>query len=105
MSGWEPRSRVRSFASLRKLSRGVAEAARVDGARLGVGSMDLSAFRAFDDLVMGALDFVKSFKEFSVPSFDGGGPPSWAESRKENIVGATTTLEIFLYDAFRNQDD
>ncbi len=95
------------YASLRKLSRGVLEAARLDGARGWTLArwIYLPAARA-TLLVMGALEFVKSFKEFSVPFLmTAGGPPFRAGITERHILGATSTLEIFLYDAFREQAD
>lgn len=95
------------YAALRKVSRGVVEAARMDGA-LGwtlARWIYLPSARS-TLLVVGALEFVKSFKEFSVPFLmTAGGPPFLGGITERHIVGATTTLEIFLYDAFRDQDD
>lgn len=95
------------YAALRKQSGGVLEAARLDGARGWTLArwIYLPAARP-TLLVMGALEFVKSFKEFSVPFLmTAGGPPFRGGITERHIVGATTTLEIFLYDAFRDQAD
>jgi len=96
-----------AYAALGASEQSAIEAARLDGA----GSWDIARWIWAPQarttlLVLGALEFVKSFKEFSVPFLmTAGGPPFLGGITEKNIVGATTTLEIFLYDAFRNQND
>jgi len=95
------------YAALSRLPRGVAETAAMDGA----GPWTMARWIYFPQirssiLIMGTLELVKSFKEFTVPFLmTAGGPPFRAGITERHIVGATTTLEIFLYDAFRDLDD
>ncbi len=95
------------YGSMKSLDRGFFEAARIDGAEGWALARNIQAPLVKGTIgLMWALDFVKSFKEFSVPFLmTAGGPPFLGGITGKNIVGATTTLEIFLYDAFRNQDD
>lgn len=95
------------YASLGAVNRRMSEAALLDGADGWTIARWIRAPQARATLiVMWALGFVKSFKEFSVPFLmTAGGPPFIAGITEKNIVGATTTLEIFLYDAFRNEND
>lgn len=95
------------YASLRAVNRGMMEAASMDGADSWTIARWIRAPQARTTLiVMWALDFVRSFKEFQVPFLmTAGGPPFVGGITEKNIVGATTTLEIFLYDAFRNVND
>lgn len=95
------------YASMKSLDKGLFEAARIEGARGWTLARHIQAPLVKGTLaIMWALDFVKSFKEFSVPFLmTAGGPPFVGGITGKNIVGATTTLEIFLYDAFRNEDD
>lgn len=95
------------YASLRAVNRGMMEAASMDGADSWTIARWIRAPQARTTLiVMWALDFVRSFKEFQVPFLmTAGGPPFVGGITEKNIVGVTTTLEIFLYDAFRNEND
>ena len=95
------------YASLGAQNRRMTEAALMDGAGSWTIARWIRAPQARATfIVMWALDFVKSFKEFSVPFLmTAGGPPFVGGITEKNIVGATTTLEIFLYDAFRNEND
>ncbi|MDP2791904.1 MAG: ABC transporter permease subunit [Rectinemataceae bacterium] len=95
------------YASMGSVHRSTMEAARLDGATSWTIARWIRAPQARSTLiVMWALDFVKSFKEFQVPFLmTAGGPPFVGGITERNIVGATTTLEIFLYDAFRNESD
>lgn len=95
------------FGALRKLPANAIEAARLDGA--GRAALSRLIYRP---LVKGSLvavfafEFVKAFKEFQVPFLmTAGGPPLLAGITDRTIVGATTTLEIYLYDLFQGQDD
>ena len=95
------------YASMKSLDKGLFEAAQIEGAQGWVLARQIQAPLVKGTIaIMWALDFVKSFKEFSVPFLmTAGGPPFVGGITRKNIVGATTTLEIFLYDAFRNEDD
>jgi len=109
VNGWmsAPLAAFAAYASLRKVPRAEVEAARLDGA----GKAAL-AFRIYFPhaggalLAIGALEFVKAFKEFNLPFlFTAGGPPLMAGITDRAVVGATTTLEIYLYDLFQASDD
>lgn len=95
------------YASLGNVNRQMTEAALLDGAdKWTIARWIRAPLVRATLVVMWALDFVKSFKEFSVPFLmTAGGPPFVGGITEKNIVGATTTLEIFLYDAFRNESD
>lgn len=95
------------YGALRKLPAHAIEAARLDGA--GRSALSRLIYRP---LVKGSLvavfafEFVKAFKEFQVPFLmTAGGPPLLSGITDRTIVGATTTLEIYLYDLFQGQDD
>ena len=95
------------YGALRKLPSHAIEAARLDGA--GRAALSRLIYRP---LVKGSLvavfafEFVKAFKEFQVPFLmTAGGPPLLSGITDRTIVGATTTLEIYLYDLFQGQDD
>ena len=95
------------YGALRKVPRRAVEAARLDGA----GRAALSR-HVYGPLVRGsavavfALEFVKAFKEFQVPFLlTAGGPPLLSGITDRAIVGATTTLEIYLYDLFQGGED
>lgn len=95
------------YASLGSVNRRMTEAALLDGAEGWTIARWIRLPQARATLiVMWGLGFVKSFKEFSVPFLmTAGGPPFVGGITEKNIVGATTTLELFLYDAFRNESD
>jgi len=95
------------YGALRKLPSTTIDAARLDGAdriRLSgkmywplVRSSVVSAF---------ALEFAAGFKEFGVPFLlTAGGPPLVGGITERTVLGATTTLEIYLYDLFRGAED
>lgn len=95
------------YGALSKLPRRLIDAARLDGAGRAVISTHIywplvrgSALAVF------ALEFASGFKEFSVPFLlTGGGPPLLAGITDRTIVGATTTLEVYLYDLFQGGED
>lgn len=92
------------YAVLRRISRSVLDAAAIDGAgrwlRFRRIYLPLTAATA---AVMGVLNFIGSFKEFTLPFLmTAGGPPLVSGITGEHIIGATTTVEILLYDLFRS---
>jgi len=95
------------LGAIKKIPRAVLEAARIDGA----GEAHLAAFFYLPHiretaLVMGVLNFIKSFKEFTVIFLmTAGGPPLISGITERHIIGATTTLEIFLFDVFTANAD
>ncbi|MBL8967834.1 MAG: ABC transporter permease subunit [Spirochaetaceae bacterium] len=95
------------YGALRKLPRAVIEAARLDGAGSAALSRLLYAPLVRSSVIaVFALEFVKAFKEFQVPFLlTAGGPPMIAGITERAVVGATTTLEIYLYDLFQGAED
>ena len=93
--------------ALARVPRSSVEAARIDGASDGHIAMAiyLPAVRG-SLLVMGVLNFISSFKEFTVIFLmTAGGPPLTTGFTGRSIVGATTTLEIFLFELFQTTND
>lgn len=92
---------------MRKVSRSVIEAARIDGAGEGY----IARYIYFPEireslLAMGVLTFIKAFKEFTlVFIMTAGGPPLISGITERHIVGATTTLGVFLYEIFLQTND
>ena len=95
------------LGAMKKIPRSILEAARLDGA----GEAHLAAFFYLPQiretlLVMGVLNFIKAFKEFTVIFLlTSGGPPLVSGITERYIIGATTTLEIFLFDVFNSSHD
>ena len=57
-------------------------------------------------MVMGILNFIKAFKEFTtVFLMTAGGPPLISGITDRYVIGATTTMDTFLFDVFSNTDD
>lgn len=93
--------------ALKKIPKSTVEAAVVDGANPGI----LAAYIYLPQikpslLVMGLLNFIKSFKEFTlIFLMTSGGPPMMSGITERYIIGSTTTLDLFLYDVFNNTDN
>lgn len=95
------------LAALGRSRRAIDDAARVDGAgpaalaftiRLPAMSGAIGA--------IAALELVSAFKEFTVPFLmTAGGPPLRSGITEHTVVGATTTLELYLYDLFSGYAD
>ncbi|MBI9106133.1 MAG: ABC transporter permease subunit [Spirochaetales bacterium] len=93
--------------ALGKIPVSTIEAAVVDGANPGVMTayIYLPQIRS-SLLVMGLLNFIKAFKEFTlIFLMTSGGPPLMSGITERYIIGSTTTLDLFLYDVFSNTDD
>ena len=92
---------------MRKVSRSVLEAARLDGA----GEGEIARYIYIPEireslLAMGVLNFIKAFKEFTlVFMLTSGGPPLINGITDRHIIGATTTLGVFLYEVFLQHND
>jgi ABC-type glycerol-3-phosphate transport system permease component len=91
------------YAGLKKTPRDLADAARVEGA----GELQLFRYvylpmiRPFLFLLL-VVTLIKGFQEFTVPYLmTAGGPPVLGGITDAYVVGATTTLEVYLYDLFR----
>jgi ABC-type glycerol-3-phosphate transport system permease component len=95
------------YAALRKVPERLLDAARMDGAgRAALSAGILFPFVAGSTLAAAALEFASAFKEFSVPFLlTGGGPPLVSGITDRAILGATTTLEVYLYDIFQGVED
>lgn len=95
------------LGAIKKIPKNTIEAARIDGAtdaHLAL-SFYLPCIRE-TMLVMGVLNFIKAFKEFTVIFLmTSGGPPLKSGFTAHHIIGATTTLEIFLFEVFSSSDD
>ncbi len=92
---------------MRKVSRNVLEAARLDGAGEGEIALYIYIPEIRESiLAMGVLNFIKAFKEFTlVFMMTAGGPPLISGITDRHIVGATTTLGVFLYEVFLQTSD
>ncbi len=95
------------LAALGRSRRSVDEAARLDGA--GPAALAFSVRLPSMSGAIGAvaaLELVSAFKEFTVPFLlTAGGPPLRAGVTDRTVVGATTTLELYLYDLFSGYAD
>ncbi len=93
--------------ALKKTGRHVLEAALLDGADEGTIAFSI-CFPGVRDMLLSValLTFVKSLKEFTVVFLmTAGGPPLLTGITERHIVGATTTLSVFLYDLFLTASD
>jgi multiple sugar transport system permease protein len=92
---------------MRKVSRSVVEAARIDGAGEGEIAVHIYLPEIRESLLaMGVLNFIKAFKEFTlVFMMTAGGPPLISGITDRHILGATTTLGVFLYEVFLQSGD
>ena len=93
--------------AIKKIPRSSLEAARLDGA--GTGEMItyiLFPMARNTVLVMAVLNFIKALKEFTVIFLmTDGGPPLISGITENHIVGATSTLGVFLYEIFSETSD
>ncbi len=95
------------YAGLRKIPASVIDSARLDGA----GS--LARFHRIylpmiggSIAIMAVFSFIGSFKEFTLPfMMTAGGPPLVSGITERHIIGASTTVEILLYDIFMKARD
>jgi len=95
------------LAALGRSRRAIDEAARIDGA--GPAALAFSVRLPAMGGALGAvaaLELVSAFKEFTIPFLmTAGGPPLRAGITDRTVVGATTTLELYLYDMFSGYAD
>lgn len=95
------------LAAMGRSRRGLDEAAALDGAGPAALAFSLRLpSMAGSIAVVAALEGVAALKEFTVPFLmTAGGPPlPWAVTER-TVIGATTTLEIYLYDLFSSFAD
>ena len=83
------------------------EAAEVDGADRVTIFIHVILPQVRNTLVtMGILNFIRAFKEFTVPFLmTAGGPPLLSGITDRFIIGAVTTLDVFIYDIFKTTAD
>ncbi|MBN2050444.1 MAG: ABC transporter permease subunit [Spirochaetales bacterium] len=95
------------LGSLKKVPGTVLEAATLDGAGRGIIARYIFLPHIRESImVMAVLNFLKSFKEFSlVFLMTAGGPPLLSGITDTYVVGATTTTGMYLYDLFNGTDD
>lgn len=95
------------IAALGRSRHSIDDAARVDGAGPAAlaFTIHLPAMKGVIAAIAG-LELVSAFKEFTVPFLmTAGGPPLLSGITDRTVVGATTTLEIYLYDLFSGYAD
>lgn len=95
------------LGGLKKVPLNTINAAKLDGAGFyeTVFSILLPQLKQ-TIYILAVLNFIKAFKEFSVIFLmTGGGPPLLSGFTGTHIIGATTTLEILLFDTFKNTND
>ena len=93
--------------ALQKIPKSSIEAAVIDGAGRGTiaGCIYLPQMRS-SLTVMAVLNFIKAFKEFTLFFLmTDGGPPLLSGITERFVIGATTTIDTFLFDVFSNTDD
>jgi multiple sugar transport system permease protein len=109
VNGWmnAPAAVFVMYGALQSVPRSLAEAASLDGAKSAALSFSVWLPQVRPSLAaVAALEFVKAFKEFNLPFlFTAGGPPLVSGITRRTIIGATTTLEVYLYDLFRDSDN
>jgi len=90
-----------------KIQTSCIDAARIDGADEGAILRYIRIPRIRGTLlVLAVLTFIKAFKEFSVVFLlTSGGPPLVSGITSRHIIGATSTLGVFLYEIFSETDD
>jgi ABC-type sugar transport system permease subunit len=93
--------------AIKKIPRSSLEAARLDGAGSGeIVKHILFPMARNTVLVMAVLNFIKALKEFTVIFLmTDGGPPLISGITENHIVGATSTLGVFLYEIFSETSD
>lgn len=95
------------LGALRKIPNNLVENAKIDGAHTGVLIRHIYLPAVKNTVtVLGALLFVSALKEFTlIYLMTSGGPPLLAGITDRNIIGATTTLGVFLYEIFGETAD
>ena len=93
--------------ALKKIPKSAVEAAVLDGADKGIITAYVYLPQIKNSLIiMGILNFIKAFKEFTlIFLMTAGGPPMLSGITDRFVIGATTTLDTFLYDVFNNTDN
>ncbi len=91
------------YAVFRTVPRTIVEAARIDGATEWQTTRFIFVPQAHEILlVLIVVGLVEGFGEFTLPFLmTAGGPPLIDGITAGYVVGATTTIEIYLYDLFQ----
>jgi ABC-type sugar transport system permease subunit len=94
-------------AHMKKIPVSVLEAAQLDGASRGrIALHIILPFIRDSALIMSLRNLIKGFKEFTlVFLLTGGGPPLVQGITRRYVIGATSTLGMFLYDVFTGTSD
>lgn len=95
------------YSGFKKIGRRMVEAASLDGADDRTIAFTI-CFPQLREIVLSVvlINFVKALKEFNVVFLmTAGGPPLLQGITERYIIGATTTLSIFLYDLFTASTD
>lgn len=95
------------LGALRKIPASRIEAGKIDGAHRGILVRHIYLPAVKNTLtVMGVLLFISALKEFSLLFLmTSGGPPLVTGITDRSIIGATTTLGVFLYEIFGETSD
>ncbi|MDX9898977.1 MAG: ABC transporter permease subunit [Spirochaetia bacterium] len=95
------------IAALGRSRQSIDDAARADGAGPAALAFTIHLPAMSGAIAaIAALELVSAFKEFTVPFLmTAGGPPLLSGITNRTVVGATTTLEIYLYDLFSGYAD
>lgn len=95
------------YSGFKKIGRRMVEAAALDGADDSSIAFRI-CFPQLREILLSVvlINFVKALKEFNVVFLmTAGGPPLLQGITERHIIGATTTLSIFLYDLFTASTD
>jgi multiple sugar transport system permease protein len=94
-------------AHMKKIPVSVLEAAQLDGASRGrIALHIILPFIRDSAVIMSLRNLIKGFKEFTlVFLLTGGGPPLVQGITRRYVIGATSTLGMFLYDVFTGTSD
>ncbi len=95
------------WGSFRKIPLSYSEAARIDGANSYIIFKEILLPQIRGSIgAMTIINFLKFFKEFNLLFLmTTGGPPLVSGMTNRHIIGATTTLDIFLYEVFKTTED
>ena len=95
------------LASMSRSRHELDDAAAMDGAGPAAIALVIRLPAMLGTLgAVAAMELVSAFKEFTVPFLmTAGGPPMRAGITERTVIGATTTLEIYLFDMFSAYTD
>ena len=95
------------WGAMAAIPKGLTDSVKLDGGTNTTLLFNLYLPTLKPTLVtMFVLNFLKFMKEFSVVFLmTDGGPPLVSGFTKRSIIGATTTLDIFIYDIFMGRNE